>query len=108
MEVIMRGNMPDGTKIQIEDWNRDFPDLCAKNATIGFYPMCTKSIKKDSSLKAYPEKGKTFRASFNFSNSEAARVAFVLLYEGKKNIMDYLDNYGGSTVTKEDFILALS
>ena len=37
MEVVIRSTMPDGTKIQIENWKRDFPGVFT-TYTLAAYP----------------------------------------------------------------------
>ncbi|WP_373262020.1 hypothetical protein [Hungatella hathewayi] len=43
MEVIEKGNAPDGTRIQIEDWSMNYSSYPRKS-TIGFYPKAKHSL----------------------------------------------------------------
>lgn len=77
MKVLKRATMPDGTKIQIEDWSDDysfhgFADLIAA------YPVARNSIKK-----------RTFRANCQFENASKATEAFIALTSGEKQLDDF-------------------
>lgn len=108
MQVIERGIMPDGTKIQIEDWSNDY-SFHKKSSTIAFYPMAINSIYKNSkSRHPYPERGETFRASLDFDTEENARDAFQSMVNGSKTYTDYMDNYSSHVVPKASFVEAVT
>ena len=108
MQIMERGIMPDGTKIQIEDWSKDY-DFHKKNSTIAFYPMAVNSIYKNSkSRHPYPERGETFRASLDFDAEEDAMDAFQSMVNGSKTYMDYMDNYSSHVIPKENFVEAVT
>ena len=77
MKVLERAVIPDGTKIQIEDWSGDysfhrFADFVAA------YPVARGSIK-----------GSTFRAYCQFENAQKASEAFLALKSGEKQLDDF-------------------
>ena len=74
MTVKERAVMPDGTKIQIEDWHENF-SIYAEASTIAAYP-------KD-------RHGKAFRASRSFESAEVAKCAFENLISGACTLSDY-------------------
>lgn len=84
MQVITVNSMPDGTKIQIEDWSEDY-DFHAQNSTIGAYPIAQVNGKQFYS----PKRGRTFRLSFNFFDEAEARKAFDELLKGEKQLIDF-------------------
>ena len=87
MEIIERATMPNGTKIQIEDWSKDY-SCFAKNSTIATYPVAKETA---DNLLGYPERGKTFRLSIQFKNEEEARKCFEQLKTGEKQLIDFAD-----------------
>ena len=108
MQVIEKGIMPDGTKIQIEDWSNGY-SFHSKNSTIAFYPKAVNSIYKSPELRhPYPERGETFRATLDFAEEEAAREAFQSMVNGSKIYMDYIENYSSYVIPKADFIEAIT
>lgn len=108
MQVIKRDIMPDGTKIQIEDWSNDY-NFYKKNSTIALYPIAINSIYKNpKSIYPYPERGKTFRASLDFDTEENARYAFQSMVNGSKTYMDYMENYSSHVIPKASFIEAVT
>ena len=77
MKVLERATMPDGTKIQIEDWSDDysfhnFADLVAA------YPIARNSIRK-----------RKFRATCQFENASQASEAFYAIKSGEKTLDDF-------------------
>lgn len=108
--VIQRGITPSGIVMQIENWNKAYSNT-PKNSTIGFYPRATTDIRRDDSIKGmppYPKRGETFRASLEFENEDKAWEVFKSLMSGEKTFNDFLDNFKGSSITKDEFILATS
>ena len=75
MKVISKSRMPDGTKIQLEDWKSDYPGII-KTLTIGSYPKA----KWDSRYKLI-QRGKPFRLwlSNNFESDEEVIMLFINL-----------------------------
>lgn len=108
MKVIRKGTTPNGTHIQIEDWSEDYT-FYNKNATIGFYPEAQESIYNEDHphWTPYPKRGETFRASFKFDTEAKALEAFVLLENGCKAFMDYINNFEGNVIPKKNFIKAI-
>ena len=108
MKVIRKGTTPNGTHIQIEDWSENYT-FYNKNATIGFYPEAQESIYNEDhpDWTPYPKRGETFRASFKFDTEAEALEAFVLLENGCKAFMDYINNFEGNVIPKKNFIKAI-
>lgn len=108
MQIIERGIMQDGTKIQIEDWSNDY-NFHKKNSTVAFYPMAINSIYNNpKSRHPYPERGETFRASLDFDSEESARDAFQSMVNGSKTYMEYLENYSSHVIPKASFVEAVT
>lgn len=103
MQVITRSKTIDGTAIQIENWNNDYPTLYAKNSTVALYPISKQTIYKSFN----PTRGESFRYSLSFDNEEKAMTAYKLLITGEKKLIDYIDNYNG-TFLKDDVILCIN
>ena len=90
MKIIERATMPDGTKIQLEDWSEknteQFPDLYG--LTIGAYPIAERTGKY-----RLIEGGKRFRISISqnkytgYSNNNV-RADFEALKNGTKSLED--------------------
>lgn len=110
MIIREKGTTPNGTDIRIEDWSETYPGTFKKNATIGFYPMATENIYKEDhpDWTPYPKRGETFRASLNFDTEMEALEAFVLLKNGCREFTDYMDNYSGNVISKENFLEAIA
>ncbi len=110
MRIVAKGVMLDGTKIQVEDWSEEYPNVFKKATSIGFYPMCKTSINRDDKLHfpPYPERGRTFRSSFKFENSTETMDAFLAMLTGEKNYLDYMDYYDNYVIAKEDFLRAVA
>lgn len=108
MKVIRKGTTPNGTHIQIEDWSEDYT-FYNKNATIGFYPEAQENIYNEEHphWTPYPKRGETFRASFKFDTEAEALEAFVLLENGCKAFMDYINNFEDNVISKKNFIKAI-
>ena len=90
MKIIECATMPDGTKIQLEDWSdkntEQFPDLYG--LTIAAYPIAQRTGKY-----RLIEGGKTFRISISqnkytdYSNDDV-RADFEALKKGTKTLED--------------------
>ncbi|WP_405101521.1 hypothetical protein [Oceanobacillus sp. FSL H7-0719] len=92
MEITIKGTMPNGAKIQIEDWSKDLPHLLNTKYIIGAYPISKRSLQGQFAAK----EGKTFRAAFNFSNKEDAEKAYNKLINGETALTDYYANFNGN------------
>lgn len=80
--------MLDGTKIQIEDWNKDY-SFMAHGSIIGVYPIAKESINGQFA----PKRGKSFRLELKFESFEAAKEAFLQLQNNEKELKDFLVNF---------------
>lgn len=74
MKVLEKGFMPDGTKIQIEDWSEDY-SCFQYGSTLGAYPKTPA--------------GRTYRAECDFKCAEDALTAFDYLRSGLATLDDY-------------------
>ena len=74
MKVLQRGQMPDGTEIQIEEWSENY----------SFYAY-------GSMVAAYPKNryGEKVRANKTFESAEEAEMAFNALKNGDKTLADF-------------------
>lgn len=86
MQIKERGAMPNGTKIQIEDWAEDYSFL-AESSTLAAYPTATRSVKGLFT----PKVDERFRAAFDFENAAEAKAAFDSLLSGGAKLADYKD-----------------
>lgn len=91
MKVIERAIMPDGTKIQIEDWKADYS--CFDTLSIAAYPIMQR-LPQSINLY-YQESGKPFRVDINrdWKNDEEVRKAFEDLKNGIKAIKDFANQF---------------
>lgn len=76
--------MKDGTKIQLEDWSKDY-SFHKENDTIGAYPIAKKT-NEESEFGA--KKGKEYRLELRFETGEQADNAYNELLQGA-SILDY-------------------
>ena len=90
MKIVDKGVMPDGTKIQIEDWSMDY-DSQTYGSTVAAYPVATETTYLPSGIQ-YPKKGKTFRLDLEFGSNEETKAAFDELQAGRKDLVDYKEN----------------
>lgn len=51
MEITIKGTMPNGAKIQIEDWSKDLPHLLNTKYIIGAYPISKRSLQGQFAAK---------------------------------------------------------
>lgn len=85
--IIERGIMPDGTKVQREDWSAVY-DCFAFCSTIAAYP-----IAKESGDGCFsPKRGETFRIAIDFECEKDAIACFQSLVNGSKQIKDYAEH----------------
>ena len=98
MKVIERAMMPNGTKIQLEDWDGGF--------TIGAYP-----IAKNSSEYKWVESGTTFRLTIsqnkymNYTNDDV-KADFEALKSGSKSLEDLAPHFWNGK--KDMFLLGMN
>ncbi len=99
MEIFKKSQMPDGTKIQIENWKKDYNFI--KTLSIGTYPIA-KNSSKDNLIQA----NHTFRLELtNFKNDEQVQDIFKQLESGKillQNLSKYFYNR-----EKDKFLLGI-
>ena len=82
MKILKKSQMPDGTKIQIEDWKKDYNFI--KTLSIGTYPIA-KNSNKDNLIQS----NQTFRLELtNFENDEQVQNIFHQLELGKIFLQD--------------------
>jgi hypothetical protein len=86
MKVIKEGKMPDGTDIQIEDWNENY-DFYPYSSTIAVYTKSKWTLDGDFAPKA----GELYRFQFNFNDAAETETAFDALLNGEKAFADYID-----------------
>jgi len=85
MKVLQTGIMPNGTPIQIEEWNENY-SFMPYGATIGSYPKSKASHEGSFA----PKFGETHRFSFNLPTTQDAKQAFESLLKGESVLSDYV------------------
>jgi len=86
MTVVKSSVMPDGTKIQIEDWSKDY-DFIPPSSALAAYSVSKWTI--DSSFG--PRAGEIYRFQFNFADKAEIERAFADLTSGIKSLADFKD-----------------
>jgi hypothetical protein len=90
MKILEKSTMPDGTKIQLEDWSEhnteEYPDLYG--LTIGAYP-----IAKNTGKYEWVKGGRTFRLSISKNKysgytNDNVKADFEALKNGEKKLED--------------------
>lgn len=90
MKVLVTGNIPNGTNIQIEDWSENY-HFHNYADTIASYP-----ISKMTHAGAYaPKAGETYRFAFKFESTEEAKNAYDDLITGRKELSDFRSKMDG-------------
>ena len=86
-KILRKAEMPDGTKIQTEDWKEVYNE---KTIWIGAYPKA-----KFGGRYGWIEKGKIFRLTINrgFSSDTEVNLIFDALVEGKLKLEDLSEHY---------------
>lgn len=86
-KITRRDTMPDGTKIQIEDWKEVYPDI-EKTVMIAAYPIA----KSDS---IWIRKGESFRLqiSRSFSSDKEVECIYQGLIDGVIKLEDLAEHY---------------
>ena len=90
-EITQRGEMPDGTKIQVENWESVYPGLSEP-----FYCVAYPISKANCAGYFAPKTGEKFRAAFSFPTLKAAETVFNALKTGTaqlENYIEYIDDY---------------
>lgn len=78
--------MPDGTKVQIEDWSEDY-SFHTLSDTVAAYPKAKCTI--NDKHWAYPVMNESFRADFTFESEKEAGKVFDDLISGKACLKDF-------------------
>ena len=87
MKVLTRGITPNGTPIQIEEWNENY-GFIPYGSTVASYPKSKASHEGTFS----PKGNEVYRLSFNFNSEIEAKSAFDGLKAGVKELADYKTN----------------
>lgn len=94
MKVLEKGIMPNGTPIQIEEWNEDY-SFAPYASTVASYPK-----SKVSHEGAFSPKGnQTWRFDFNFDSENEAKKAFTELLSGEKDLSDFKNKLSNKKYT---------
>jgi len=81
--------MPDGTDIQLENWEDSYPSSPSLWWAIGAYPKA----KYDSGRLFGPRRGGIMRLTINFATDAEAVEAFEKLNRGDAELLDYRDKF---------------
>lgn len=84
MKILQEGTMPDGTHIQIEEWNENY-SFMPYGSTIASYPKAKVSHPGSFS----PKGNEIYRFQFDFASQEEAFNAFSDLLTGNKVLSDF-------------------
>lgn len=100
MKVCDKSIMPDGTKIQLEDWKSDYS--CFKTLSIGAYPKA-----KQSSDNYLIKINEPFRLEMNrnWKSDKEVIAAYQDLILGKKKLEDFKDKFWN--LGKDQYYLGL-
>lgn len=82
--IVEKDLLPDGTKIQIEDWSTEY-SFMPYGRTVASYPKSKANHKGDFS----PKIDKLFRCAFDFNSHAEAKNAYDELLSGSKTLSDY-------------------
>lgn len=87
MKVLERAVMPDGTKIQIEDWTEDY--TCCNTLSMAAYPVA-KNTGKYRTVRSR----ETFRLSLEgYKTDEDVKQCYKELESGVSKIEDFADKF---------------
>lgn len=86
MKVLLEGVMPNGTPIQIEEWNENY-SFVPYGSTIASYPKSKMSHEGSFA----PKGNQVYRFQFNFNSDDEAKTAFNDLLSGVKALSDFKD-----------------
>ena len=81
--------MPDGTEIQLENWEDTYPFSPSLWWAIGAYPRA----KHDSGRLFGPRRGGIMRLTISFMSDAEAVEAFEKLNRGEAELLDYRDKF---------------
>lgn len=96
MKILQKAIMPDGTEIQLEEWNENY-SFMPYGSTIASYPK-----SKASHEGTYSPKGnKKYRFDFSYKSNEEANQAFNELITGSKVLIDFINNFAGKPEYKD-------
>lgn len=84
MTVVKTGAMPDGTKVQIEDWSENY-DFIPPSSTIAAYAVSKWTIGRPFG----PRAGEINRFQFDFADKTETENAFAELISGEKSLADF-------------------
>ena len=86
MKILQKTTMPNGTKIQLEDWSNTYSFY--KHPVLVAYPISTKT-------SLWRKEGFTFRMELdsNWNSQEEIKEAFNKLQEGVINLFDLQDHF---------------
>ena len=88
MKILQKGQMPDGTDVQREEWQENY-DFMAYGATVAAYPIAKESINRPFA----PKIGEKFRCAMYFDSTEKAEECFEQLKNGEKTLKDFKGNF---------------
>lgn len=91
MVVLKRDRMPDGTSIQLEEWNSYAMQVFKNEKVITCYPVM--EFKPEAVM--FGEIGKTFRVEINAEESEVDDI-YNKLVSGQAAILDYKNQFYNS------------
>lgn len=91
VKILKKDIMPDGTKIQLEDWSEDYS--CFDTLHIAAYPILKRVPQSRKFYWAMP--GDRFRVEIvrGFNNDQEVLTAFEELKTGKKSIIDFSNQF---------------
>lgn len=81
--------MPDGTPIQLEDWQDTYPNSPTLWWSIGAYPRS----RHDSGRPFGPRRGGEFRLTISFHTDAEAVEAFEKLNRGDAELLEYREKF---------------
>ncbi|WP_342498269.1 hypothetical protein [Bacillus sp. FSL M8-0350] len=87
MEILEKAIAPDGTSLQIENWNCDY-SFKPYGGVIGAYPKSLHSLNGDYA----PRRNRTFRLALDFASYSDAKNAFESIARGKSTLNDYREH----------------
>ncbi|ARC83127.1 hypothetical protein U732_12 [Clostridium argentinense CDC 2741] len=88
MKVLEKGVMPNGTHIQIEEWNEDHSFMPYGSMLIS-YPKSKASHKGSFA----PKTDEIYRFEFSFKSEKEAKCAFNDLLAGNKALHNFKENF---------------
>lgn len=97
MRIVLKGEMPDGTCLQLEDWSDSFSH---QHYTVGAYP-----VAKNTGCWGWVKNGERFRLGIDFGDYTEANKAYNALIESKASLADFRENFWNPT--RDAFYLGL-